>query len=124
MKLDFDFLVDVLKVMDGYFIPRLEAEVLAERLGSTEELFAWILFRKNFGERNKCIKNCIVETAQNNIIKGETRRKETNYPIEERNLLYRIDSGLLHQINLDREFIENNNDFSSELIRLKKFIGN
>jgi len=94
MRLEPAFLMDVMRVMTGRVVMQEEAAILANRLGSSEELLAWIFLRQHFGDAEPQIAQRLIDLARNNTVRAETRRIETNYPLDLQRINLELESRL------------------------------
>ena len=103
MKLNPDFFAEVVRIVNGEIVPPIEATKNAEQLESTEEFFAWLLLRQGLGKEETELANRIVTLARSTAIKAETRRQQSEYPIEQRKALYQLEDILREMLKADHD---------------------
>jgi hypothetical protein len=85
MNLDGAFVRTVMRIVCGEFaITSTEADALSVLLGSREEFLAWLLLRKKLAAKYREIGEALVETAAAAVVIFATPRKESTFPVFER----------------------------------------
>lgn len=106
MKLDPDFFAEIMRIINGEIVPPIEAAKNAERLESNEEFFAWLLLRQRLGKEEAELANRIVAIARCMVVKAETRRQKSEFPIEQRQAHYQLECALMEMLKADHEASE------------------
>jgi hypothetical protein len=117
MKLEPNFVTDVIRILRGRVPDPAEAALRAKCLDSVEEFLAWNLMRQDFGTTEPEIAKCIVELAHANVGKAETPRKESGFDLETRKALEELRIALAGVIKADENTCQDNKKAFNAMLR-------
>jgi hypothetical protein len=84
MNLDGAFVRTIMRICGEFAITSTEADAICTLLGTRDEFLAWLLLRKNLAAKHRDIGEALVESAAAGVVDFATPRKESAFPIFER----------------------------------------
>lgn len=102
MKLEGKFVSEVMRLIEGRLLAPGAAEYEAERLDSVEEFFASIVLQRDLPKHEPEIVQSIVSLSKNQVVKAETRREKSGFPLEERQKMAALEAALTELIKASR----------------------
>ena len=101
MKLDPDFLTEVIGIVQGEITPAAEAVKIAALLDSNQEFLAWLLLRRGVAAADPQLAAQLVKIANTCIVKAESRLLQSEFPLEQQQAYYQLKDALREIITAD-----------------------
>lgn len=117
MKLEPDFVTEVIGILYGRLTPPAEAALRAKCLDSIEEFLAWNLLRQDIVTSEPEIAKNITDLAGAHVAKAETPRVKSGFDLESRRSLEELRIALGGVIKLDEKTYPEHNKAYHALVR-------
>lgn len=117
MKLEPNFVTDVIRILQGRVPDPAEAVLRAKLLDSVEEFFAWNLLRQDYLTAEPEIAKCIAELARAHVGKAETPRKESGFDLETRKSLEELRIAMAGVMKTDEITYQDTNKAYNAMVR-------
>lgn len=114
--LESNFVIEVIRVLSGNIITQESAIILAERLGSIEELLAWIIFRSEFSFKEPNIIKSLNDIAYSKVVYAEIQREQSGFPIYYHQATSQLDASIFELLTCDYNQSKKNTSASNNLI--------